>query len=156
MYLSMVVLLMGALPVGSILIVYFLSDGYADPAYLIAKWFVFWSVGVRLLLAGLRQVANPRFTADTIFGLKDEGALVVVRELGFANLSIGVLGALSLARPDWIVPSAIVGGLYYGLAGILHLRKGERNFIENVAMTSDLLLFAVLAIDLAVLALRSA
>jgi len=156
MYLSMVVLLMGALPVGSILIVYFLSDGYADPAYLIAKWFVFWSVGVRLLLAGLRQVANPRFTADTIFGLKDEGALVVVRELGFANLSIGLLGALSLARPDWIVPSAIVGGLYYGLAGILHLRKGERNFIENVAMTSDLLLFAVLAIDLAVLALRSA
>ena len=156
MYLSMVVLLMGALPVGSILIVYFLSDGYADPAYLIAKWFVFWSVGVRLLLAGLRQVANPRFTADTIFGLKDEGALVVVRELGFANLSIGLLGALSLARPDWIVPSAIVGGLYYGLAGILHLLKGERNFIENVAMTSDLLLFAVLAIDLAVLALRSA
>lgn len=155
MYLPMVVLLLGVLPVVSILIGYFRSDGSAGLVFLVGEWFVFWSVGVRLLLAGLRQIANPRFTAETIFGLEDEGALIIVRELGFGNLSIGLLGVLTLARPDWIVPAAIAGGLYYGLAGVGHLRKGGRNFIENVAMISDLLVFLVLAIDLAVLALRA-
>ena len=132
MYLAVVVLLMGVLPLGSILVEALVSHGDAGIVFLIGKWFVFWSVGVRLLLAGVRQIVNPAFTAETIFGLKDTGALTIVRELGFANLSIGLFGALSLLNRGWIVPAALVGGLFYGLAGLEHLRKGDRNTTENI------------------------
>jgi hypothetical protein len=145
MYFAIVVLLMGVLPVGSIGVEFAFSHSSADLIFLIGKWFVFWPVGVRLLLAGLRQVANPEFTADTIFGIKDKAALPIVRELGFGNLSMGTLGALSLFNNRWIVAAAIAGGLYYGLAGIGHAVRAGRNANENIAMISDLLIFAALA-----------
>jgi hypothetical protein len=153
MYLAIVVLLMGVCPLVSIAVETVMKSG-ADPLFLVAKWFVFWPVGVRLLLAGLRQTANPSFTAKTIFDVQDEAALPIVRELGFGNLSIGLLGALSLLVPSWVVPAALVGGLFYGLAGVQHLRKRDRNGVETIAMVSDLLLFLVLAVVLAGLALR--
>jgi hypothetical protein len=140
---------MGALPLVSIIAEFALQHGGADPIFLIGKWFVFWSVGVRLMLAGLRQIAQPSFTADAIFGVKDKGALIIVQELGFGDLSIGLLGALTLSRPDWIAPSAIVGGCFYALAGFRHLIDSERNTTENVAMVSDLLIAVVLAVYLA-------
>jgi len=145
MYLAVVVLLMGVLPLGSILVEALVSHGDAGIVFLIGKWFVFWSVGVRLLLAGVRQIVNPAFTAETIFGLKGTGALTIVRELGFGNVSIGLVGALSLLNRGWVVPAALVGGLFYGLAGLEHLRKGDRNATENIAMVSDLFIFVVLA-----------
>jgi len=152
MYLAIVVLLMAVLPIGSIVAEIALGHGGADPLFLIGKWFVFWSVGARLGLAGVRQIVNPNFTADTIFGLKDKGALIIVQELGFANLSIGLLGVLSILNRNWIVPAAIVGGLFYGLAGIKHLLKGDRNATETIAMVSDLFIFAALGSYLAILA----
>jgi hypothetical protein len=74
MYLAVVVLLMGVLPAVSIVAEAALSHGGADLTLLIGKWFVFWSVGVRLILAGLRQIADPSFTAESIFGVRDKGA----------------------------------------------------------------------------------
>ena len=145
MYLAVVILLMGVLPLASIVVEWIVSHGGADPVLLIGKWFVFWSVGVRLLLAGLRQVANPAFTAETIFAVKEKAALTIVQELGFANLSIGLLGALALLRNEWITPAAIAGGLFYALAGIKHLIKGERNGAETIAMISDLFIALMLA-----------
>ena len=100
MYLAVVVLLMAVLPIASIVAESILARGGADLLWLIGKWFVFWSVGVRLMLAGLRQVFNPAFTAETIFGVKEKAALTIVRELGFGNLSIGLLGVLSLANSE--------------------------------------------------------
>jgi hypothetical protein len=112
MYLVVVVLLMGVLPVASILIEFFGLHGEADLLFLIGKWFVFWAGGMRLLLAGIRQMANLAFTADAIFGIKDKAVEVIVRELGFANFAIGVLGGLSLLNREWVVPAAIAGGLF--------------------------------------------
>ena len=156
MYFVIVILLMGVLPAVSILVEFVGLHGGADLPLLIAKWFVFWSVGVRLLLAGLRQIANPAFTAETIFDIKEGAALPIVRELGFANLSIGLLGALALFVNAWIAPAALVGGLFYGLAGAQHALKRERNGAETVAMVSDLFIFLVLAGDLAALMLHRA
>ena len=149
MYLAVIVLLMGVLPIASILVEFVLLHSSADLLFLIGKWFVFWSVGVRLPLAGLRQIANPEFTAETIFDVKEKAALTIVQELGFGNLAIGLLGALTLLNRQWIAPTAIVGGLFYGLAGIKHLVKGDRNATENIAMVSDLFIAIVLAIYLA-------
>jgi hypothetical protein len=149
MYFIFVVLLMFVLPVASIAAeVLWLRDD-AGLMFLFGKWFVFWTVGVRLLLAGIRQVALPRFTAETIFDIKDPAANAIVREVGFGNLAMGALGLASLAQPAWVVPAAIVGGLYYGLAGAGHLFRVDRNFNEQTALVTDLLIFVVLAVFVA-------
>ncbi|HET6487778.1 MAG TPA: DUF6790 family protein, partial [Spirochaetia bacterium] len=117
----------------------------AAPVLVAGKWFVFWAVGARLFLAGLRQVLQPRFTAETILGIKGDAPLHIVQELGFANISIGALGLLSILRGAWVMPAAIAGCLFYGLAGIRHLTQRNRNALENTATVSDLFMFAVLA-----------
>jgi hypothetical protein len=99
-----------------------------------------------LVIAGVRQVAQPQYTAETIFEIKDRAALAIVREVGFANLSTGTLGLASLAVPAWVVPAAIVGGLYYGLAAAGHVFRSGRNFIEQTALISDVFAFVVLAV----------
>ncbi len=145
MYVASIILLLFVLPAGSVVIEAFWRGG-ADLMPLVGKWFVFWGVGVRLFLAGIRQVAQPQFTAVDIFAIKDRAALAIVREIGFGNLAMGTLGLLTLARPAWLIPAAIVGGLYYGLAGVGHLLRGERNFAENAALVSDFFIFVVLAV----------
>ena len=143
MYYVIVVALMFVLPVASI----GLGGGFTHPDTLwplIGKWFVFWSVGIRLALAGTRQIAQPRYTAETILGIKGDDALVVVRELGFANLSLGIVGIASLHFTSWVQAGALAGAVFYGLAGINHMLRGERNTHGNVAMASDLLIAAVL------------
>jgi len=144
MYYLMIILLMAVLPIASIVVEH-LVDG-VDTVLLIGKWFVFWASGVRLTLAGARQIANPAFTAKTIFDIEDNGAQKVVVELGFANLAMGLLSLASIVRPDWVLPAAIVTGLYYGLAGVKHVFNANRNRIENWATVSDLLIFVVLAV----------
>ena len=44
------------------------------------------------------------------------------------------------------MPAAIVGGLYYGLAGLGHLFRPNRNFKERTALVSDLAIFVLLAV----------
>jgi hypothetical protein len=40
---------------------------------------------------------------------------------------MGALGICSVFRPEWVIPAAIVGGLYYGLAGLGHLPQKNKN-----------------------------
>jgi hypothetical protein len=100
--------------------------------------------GIRLLLAGLRQIIQPRYTAETILRIKDAGATLVVRELGFANTAIGSIGLGSIVFPAWVFPTGIVGTIFYGLAGINHATHKDRNTLENLAMTLDLFVAVVL------------
>lgn len=146
MYLAVIVLLMLVLPAASVIVEALRLGGAADIMLLIGKWFVFWAVGVRLFIAGVRQVAQPQYTAETIFEIKDRAALAIVRELGFANLSTGTLGLASLAVAAWIVPAAVVGGLFYGLAAAGHVFRSGRNFVEQTALISDVFAFVVLAV----------
>jgi len=143
MYYLMIILLMAVLPIASIIIEHLVDS--ADTLLLAGKWFVFWAGGVRLTMAGVRQIANPAFTAKTIFDIEDAGAQKIVIELGFANLAMGLVSLASLLRADWVLPATIVTGLYYGLAGVKHVFNANRNRIENWATVSDLLIFVVLA-----------
>lgn len=142
MYLASVVLLLAIFPAASVSIELMVRGGELLP--LVAKWFVFWPVGVRLLLAGVRQSLQPQFTAEEIFGIRDPAARPIVREVGFGNLSMGALGVASLIWPAWTIPAALVGGLYYGLAGLGHAMRGERNQKENIALVSDVLIALLL------------
>jgi hypothetical protein len=143
MYFLTVILLLLVLPAGSVIAEAF-SGHSASLISLIGKWFVFWAAGVRLFIAGVRQVIQPQFTAEEIFDIHDRASFVIIRELGFANLSMGFLGMSSLLRPGWVVPAALVGGLYYGLAGLGHVFQKGRNAKENIAMISDIFIFLVL------------
>jgi hypothetical protein len=145
-YVVTVLLLTVVLPIGST-IVQRLGGNDATWIVLLGGWMTFWAAGVRLSLAGLRQIGNPRFTAQKLFGMTGDDSLPIIRELGFANLSMGLLALLGLALGDkrLVLAGAIVGGLYYGLAGIGHIFRGKRNAQRTLAMVTDLWVFLVLA-----------
>ena len=144
MYLAVVALTMFILPIASIVIERIVDRAPLLP--LVGHWFVFWGVGVRLTLAGLRQVMQPEFTAKQIFHMAGDEATPIVRELGFANLATGVVGLLSLGFPSFVLPVAIASAIFYAAAGALHLRERDRSFNEQLAMVSDLFISVVLAI----------
>ncbi len=144
MYFAIVSFLMLAGPVGSVVIEHTFIHAAAPGMALIGKWFVFWAVGVRLALAGLRQYFEPRFTAEQIFEIHGDEALPLVRELGIANFAAGMVGILSLLRPDFILPSALAAAVYYGLAGFRHALQPTRNAKEIFAMATDFIALAVL------------
>ena len=112
MYLLATLALMLVLPVASVLIEALARHGTMPLIVLIGKWFVFWSAGVRLILAGLRQFFQPSFTAEQIFDLKSAEVLPIVRELGIANFSAGVVGVLSLIEPGFVLPAAVAAMIF--------------------------------------------
>ena len=142
MYIAMILLLMLVLPLGSLLIE-LLQGGAWLP--LLGKWFVFWGVGARLLIAGIRQLARPGLTTKML-GITDASADFVVRELGFANFAIGITGLASLLCPGWTPGIALYGAIFYALAGIQHAMARHRDTEENWAMGSDLAMAVVLAV----------
>jgi hypothetical protein len=144
MYILIVVLTMLILPIGSVAIARGV-DPTAAWIDLIGLWFVFWAVGVRLGLAGARQILRPEFTAHDIFKLEGDGPLVIVRELGFANLAIGIVGLLVVLFPSFVLPAAIYASIFYAAAGAMHVSESKRGRNENVAMLSDLFAALVLA-----------
>jgi hypothetical protein len=144
MYFIVVIMLLLVLPAASVILESTISAHGASIMGMIGKWYVFWAGGVRLLLAGLRQVSQPRFTASEIFGLDNVKAFPIVREIGFGNLAMGTLAICTIFRGAWLVPAAMVVCLYYGLAGLGHLLRDERNAQETVAMASDAFAFLVL------------
>ena len=144
MYFAAIVLLLLILPLTSIAVVASFSWHMMTDMQVVGKWFVFWAVGIRLFLAGVRQVLQPSFTSVEIFAIYEPKAFAIVRELGFANLSMGTLGILSLWHQGWTLPAAIVGGLYYGLAGLGHVKQPRKNAKEYAAMITDVFAFAVL------------
>lgn len=144
-YLAVVVLLTVVFPAASAVAEYFLRGASNGFTFVIGKWFIFWAVGIRLLLAGIRQILNPAFTARAIFDIDHEPSLAIVRELGFANLCGGLVGVISLVLPGWRLVSAFASGLYFGIAGINHCVKKAATLNETVATISDLFIFAALA-----------
>ena len=119
-------------------------------AHVVVKWFAFWAVGLRLLLAGIKQNLNPAFTAETILGSSTPGSTTLVREVGFGNLALGSIGLVSLWQSSWQLPAALGGGVFFALAGINHLLQRHRNRLENLAMVSDLFAAVVLIAGLIV------
>ncbi|MEJ8848466.1 DUF6790 family protein [Variovorax rhizosphaerae] len=136
-YYIIVAALMFVAPVASIAFAVLAHHATLDWA-LALRWFAFWMVGARLGSAGLRQMLNPAFTARNILGIEGDDALLLVRELGFANTAFGTIGILSLWWPAWAAPVAVAGAVFLGLAGINHAMQPHRNARENFAMLTDL------------------
>jgi hypothetical protein len=146
MYIAIVVGLMLIFPVASIALDCLMHDHGVLNVAVVAKWFVFWAVGVRLFVAGLRQIVQPRYTAETILGVKDPDATLIVRELGFANTAIGSAGVASICLAGWTSPLGVIGAIFYSLAAINHVMHKRRSKIQNAAMISDFYAGAILLI----------
>lgn len=110
------------------------------------KLFIFCAVGLRLFLAGIKQITNPAFTAKEIFHIDSIDSSPIVRELGFANLCFGLIGLISLFQPSWRIVSAFGSRLYYGFAGLQHFLKKPAGINEKFALVTDILIFILLAV----------
>ena len=126
----------------------FINDKVPITWELAAKWFIFWTIGIRLFVAGVKQASNPEFTATKLFNLKTRESYVVIRELGFANISLGMMGVLSVINDSWRLIAAITGGLYLGFAGLQHCLKKADSKNEMIAMIYDLLVFVIILLYL--------
>jgi hypothetical protein len=142
-YLIFLLLLDLILPLASIFIDHVMNQVAIDPA-LVGKWVLFFSVGVRVFIAGLVQVVSPGFTATKIFRFRHKESYPVIRELGFGNISLGVIGMLSLAKVEWRGITSIAAGIFFGLAGVQHLLRKPDSFNEIVAMITDQLVFVIM------------
>ncbi|QRG04903.1 hypothetical protein EZH22_17335 [Xanthobacter dioxanivorans] len=147
MYLAVVLLTMLVLPLASTVAELTVAGG--APLMVAGRWFVVWGIGARLLSAGVSQMVRPQFTAGML-GIEDPRAQIVVRELGFANTAMGVVGFLALPVPAFAVPGAVAGAIFLGLAGMGHVFNAERSRKEIIAMVSDLGLALLLALYLVV------
>jgi hypothetical protein len=148
LYVFMVVALMFVMPIGCTIFEVFQSNQGVFAFSMLLKWFVFWAVGVRLLVAGLRQIIQPRYTAEVILGIKSEESRPLVREIGFGNTAIGCIAAGTLMSPGWLMPAAIAGSVFYSLAGVNHFLRKARTRNENIAMVSDVMVAVVLIVCL--------
>ena len=128
MYIAIVALTMVILPAVSIAVQHTL-DPASSLLFLAGRWFVFWGVGVRLTLAGVRQFLQPEFTAKAIFRMSSDEALPIVRELGVANIATGAVGLLSVAAPSFTPPVAIAASDFLR-RGWCSARRRARPFAE--------------------------
>lgn len=131
-----------------------LATAGGDLILVFGKWFVFWGVGTRLLVAGIAQLSGRGPTAEI---LGSDGASKsekqLVGELGLANTCVGLAGLLALV-PGWALPAGLAGGLYLLAAGLMHVAKPGKNLKEQVATWTDLLVgLAVLTLAVRVLIL---
>lgn len=113
---------------------------------LFGRWFIFSAVGLRLFLAGIKQVKDPGFTAKQIFHIDSPESYPILRELGFANICFGLVGFVSLWKPEWRIVSAFASGIYYGIADIQHAFKKVSGINEKFALWTDLIIFILLGI----------
>jgi len=122
------------------------SSGTALTVDLFGKWFIFSAVGLRLFLAGIKQVKNPAFTAKQIFHIDSQESFPILRELGFANICFGLVAIVSFFKPEWRIVSSFASGLYYGIAGVQHGLQKTPGINEKFALWTDLIIFAFLLI----------
>ncbi len=145
-YIMIVSLLTFIMPLLSVMLEMYFVENVQPTFAMLSKWFIFWAVGMRLFIAGMKQTIDPAFTAREIFKFKTEESFPVIRELGFANSCFGLTAMFSFFFPDWRVVSAFASGIYYGIAGFQHLLKRPAGMNESFALFTDLFIFIVLLI----------
>ncbi len=117
-----------------------------DPVLVYGKWWVFWGVGTRLLLAGIVQVSGGGPTAEILGSATASTAeKQLTRELGTANIGMGLAGLLALV-PGWALPAGLAGGVFLLLAGLMHITKRGKNPQEALATWTDLIVGVVVVI----------
>lgn len=110
-----------------------------NPIEIYGRWWAFWGVGTRLVVAGTVQLVRPETTA-AILGTRQptESELQIAKELSTANLGMGLAGLLAI-HPVWAAPAGAAGGVFLLIAGLIHVVKKDKNAAETLATWTDLL-----------------
>lgn len=136
-YFIVVILQMVVLPIASGTIELITTGG--NPVEIYGRWWVFWGIGTRLLLAGVVQLVRPETTARILGAEAPTPAeRQVTRELSTANLGMGLAGLLAL-NPNWAAAAGTAGGVFLLGAGLMHVTKRKKNAQETLATWTDLL-----------------
>ena len=131
------------LPLVSICIEYFRNKEV--PLWMvIAKWVLFWSVGIRSLTAGIVQMVHPAYTAEIIFHLSGTDYYIFIRELGVANFAIGLSAIISLRKINWRIPVAFISFIFNLFLSANHILNFQAGFNEGVSLAGDLLVVVTL------------
>ena len=69
-------------------------------------------------------------------------------------MAVGLAGLACVVARGWSLPLALIGGIFYGFAGVNHVLHDERSQLQTIAMISDLFIAAVL-LGLCLAALRA-
>ena len=80
-------------------------------------WFLGFGIGVGSIFSGLAQILSPEMVAQSV-GWPNTPFL---REVGFANISYGILGILSIKYRSFWVPTIIAYAVFMWGAAIGHL-----------------------------------
>ena len=140
-YFILVILQTIVLPIASGILELVIVGG--DPVLVFGKWWAFWGVGTRLVVAGIVQISGKGPTA-AILGTEAPNTQItqLTRELGTANLGMGLAGLLALI-PAWAAPAGLAGGVFLLIAGLMHVNKKNKNPQEKLATWTDLLVGVV-------------
>jgi uncharacterized membrane protein HdeD (DUF308 family) len=114
-----------------------------DPVEIYGRWWVFWGVGTRLVVAGIVQLVRPETTSKILSTETPTGSdLQVTRELSTANIGMGLAGLLALI-PVWAPACGVAGGAFLLIAGLMHVTKKNKNASETLATWTDLIVGVV-------------
>lgn len=117
-----------------------------EPVLVFGRWWVSWGVGTRLVVAGIAQISGRGPTSEILGSTAPSvQEKQLVRELGTANLAMGIAGLFALV-PGWAFPAGAAGGAFLLLAGALHVPKKNKTAQESLATWTDLLVGIVVVI----------
>ena len=111
---------------------------------LIGKWLLFWSVGIRLLGAGIIQITTC-LPGNVGFLSNREDSNTVRKATGIANLVLAGMSFLCVANDGWSLLAAITVGIYVGLAGMQYDFKTPANRNAWINLVYDVVVFVVVA-----------
>lgn len=112
------ILVLTALPLVSLIIEHKINDVEIQ-AGLVGKWFVFWTVGIRLLIGGVVQILAALRQGNTIL-LRSNAGSDTRKIVGIVKMALAVLGFLCIINDKWSLLAAVTAGFYIGLAGFQH------------------------------------
>ena len=107
------------------------------------KWILFWTIGFRSVTAGLVQLFYPKYTASIIFGLSGDSFYIFIRELGMANISIGLAAMLCIRKNQWITPVTFITGMFYVLLTVNHIINFQAGIEELISLIFDILVLVI-------------
>lgn len=109
------------------------------------KWLCFWVIGFSAISVGVMQAFNPSYTADLLHVNMSD--FIIVQELGYAQLGIGIVALLSLKWVQFKKPAVIAYGTFiFGCTVIHFLRFSAIDLGEIISTLNDIWILIVAAL----------
>lgn len=106
------------------------------------RWLHFSVMTCGSFSAGIMQTLCPQFTASML--QLPEEAYIIIQELGYAAIGIGVVNVLALKFPKWRAPGSLARGIFILLCTINHFtRTMTMNLSEILAVIVDVWIIVI-------------